>query len=165
MFQVIFSSCIKRVLAVLRSCSAGAIYNIYNVRYTGIQAFPNLNRCAKAGRINGRVKLLGSRPIHKTNRVSTRTLENERCKQGLNIYFTTKCTQLGATWSYHSSENNNKADLTYSLEYSGQQNENEAQHSDDAILISRGTILFSTQSMLKNGQIQGSAWPQNDNMQ
>jgi hypothetical protein len=50
------------------------------VRYTGIQEFPNLNRCAKAGRINGRVKLLASRPIHKTNRVSTHTFENDRCK-------------------------------------------------------------------------------------
>ncbi len=56
------------------------------------QEFPNLNRCPRARRINGRVKLLASRPIHKTNRVSTRTLENDRCKLGLNIYFTTKCT-------------------------------------------------------------------------
>jgi hypothetical protein len=39
---------------------------------------------------------------------------------GFKHLFTTKCTQLRATWSYHSSENYNKADLTYSLEYSGQ---------------------------------------------
>jgi hypothetical protein len=59
--------------------------------------------------------------IHKTNRVSTHTLENDRCKSGLNIYFTTKCAQLGATGCYHSSEQNT-ADLT-SLEYCGQQDE------------------------------------------
>jgi hypothetical protein len=52
----------------------------YIARYTGIQEFPNLNRCAKAGMYQRMSKLLTSRPIHKTNRVSTHTLENDRCK-------------------------------------------------------------------------------------
>jgi hypothetical protein len=38
---------------------------------TVFQVVPNLNRCPRGRRINGRVKLLASWSIHKTNRVST----------------------------------------------------------------------------------------------
>jgi hypothetical protein len=50
-----------------------------------------------AERINGRVKLTRESFNSQTQQSVHTTLENDRCKLGLKIYFTTKCIQLGAT--------------------------------------------------------------------
>jgi len=63
------------------------LYRIYILLDTSYSRVPKLEPLrARAGRINGRVKLLASRPIHKTNRVSTQPWRMIDANRVLNIY-------------------------------------------------------------------------------
>ncbi len=73
------------------------------------------------------------------------TLENDRCKLGLNIYFTTKCIQLGATWCYHLSEKKTGLGLTW-LPWGTSDSKakrSSAQRWSDTNLMGVDTVLYS----------------------
>jgi hypothetical protein len=76
-------------------------------------------RALRVGRTT-QIKLLASRQFTRPKSVHATTMENDRCKKGLNIYFKSKCTQTGSYLGRSSVENNNTADWTYSLKNSEQ---------------------------------------------
>ena len=126
--------------------------------WTGLLDAERINRKSKATRESESNNSQDQQSVHTT-------LENDRCKSGLNIYFTTKCIQLGATWCNHSSENWTGLGRLDFPEVLRTVRRNEAQHSVEAILISRGSILISLDkdaeteinpgvSMAHNGSIQ-----------
>ncbi len=113
----------------------------------------------------GRVKLTRESPNSQTQQSVHTTLENDRCKSGLNIYFTTKCIQLGATWCYHSSENRTGLRLTW-LPWGTSDSKTKrssAQQWSDTNLTGVDTVLYSVDaetvinpwvSMAHNGSLQ-----------
>jgi hypothetical protein len=110
----------------------------------------------------GRVKLTRESTNSQTQQSVHTTLENDRCKSGLNIYFTTKCIQLGATWCYHSSENWTGLGLTW-LPWGTSDSKTKrssAQRGSDTNLT--GPILFSTQSEVisldKDAETEKNPW-------
>ena len=85
-------------------------------------------------------------------------LENDRCKLGLNIYFTTKCIQTGSYLTL-SFEQRTGLGLTDFLEALRTVRRNEARHNDDAILISKARYCSLLSRCWKTEKIHGSAWP------
>ncbi len=100
------------------------------------------------------IKLLASRQFTRPKSVHATTLENDRCKKGLNIYFSLNAHKLGATWSYHRLKTTTQLTWLIPLR-TPNSDRNEAQHSGVTILISRARYC----SQLSHW-IQHSRWYQ-----